>query len=284
MTMTMNLYFAFVNLSIKPSAQNEIFLCLCSAFGEARGYPVERDIYLTALQHAQRGEKIDTSKVILTPDPIGVAASTRKSSSKVRSLLRNSAGRPMGPPAFAMSRRGYANGGPFSPQRFAGPPPGFGPMPPPPGMPPIPPMSLYGPRPFRYGPPPAMRQAMPPTLPGAGFPHPGFPPRMPGPPRMVGPSRLPTGPTARLPKMLPPPPSRAIKHQAQKKHQMRNGIIERTVNIRLKRDGTVNSRRMMPKVHKEQDFTVDTFEENLLTTSTIAQPRRHTRGRFNQAK
>lgn len=225
----------------------------------------------------------------MTPNPIGVegtlAVSTRKNSSKIRSLLRNSASRPMGPPAFAMSRRGYANSGPFSPQRFAGPPPGFGPIPPPPVMPPIPPMSpLYGPRPFRYGPPPAIRQTMPPTPPGAGFPHPGFPLRMPGPPRMVGPSRLPAGPTARLPKMPPPPSSRAVKHQAQKKHQMRNGIMERTVNIRLKRNGPANSRRMMPKVHKEQDFTVDTFEENLLTTSTITQPRRHTRGRFNQVK
>jgi len=192
----------------------------------------------------------------------------------------------MGPPTFAMSRRGFANGGPY-PQRF-GPPPVFGSMPPPPCMPPIPPMSppLYGPRPFRYGPPP-MRQAMPPTPPGPGFPHPGFPPRMPGPPRMVGPSRLPAGPTTRLPppKMPPPPPppSRSTKQlQAQKKQQIRNGIMERTVNIRLRRNGPASSR--IPKAHKEQDFTVDTFEENLLTTSIVVQPRRQTRGRFNRAK
>lgn len=268
---------------------NEIFLCLYSAFGEARGYRVERDVYLTALQEVQRGEKIDTSKVILTPDSTGVAAPTRKNPSKIRS--KNSAGRPspMGPSAFAMSRRG-----PFSPQRFAG-PPGFGPMPLPPGMPPIPPMSpaLYGPRPFRYGPPP-MRQAMPPKPPGPGFPHPGFPPRMPPvPPRMAGPPRLSAGPTARLPplKMPPPPPpppllpsSRSTKQlQAQKKQHIRNGIMERTINIRLRRNGPV-SNRSMPKARKEQDFTVDTFEENLLTTSIVAQPRRQARGRFNQVK
>ncbi|XP_011687672.1 PREDICTED: RNA/RNP complex-1-interacting phosphatase [Wasmannia auropunctata] len=255
------------------------------AFGEARGYPVERDVYLAALQEVQRGEKIDTSQVVLTPDPI--ITSNKKNSLKIRPLLKNSSGRPMGRtlPAYAMSR-GFANGRPFSPPRFAGPPPGFGPMPPPPGMPPIPP--LYGPRPFRYGPPP-MRQAMPPTPPGPGFPHPGFPPRMPGPPRMAGPSRIgPGGPTARLPppKMPPPPPplSRSTKQlQAQKKQHIRNGIIERAMNIRMRRNGPV-SNRVMPKAHKEQDFTVDTFEENLLTTTVVAKPRRQTRGRFNQVK
>ncbi|XP_071556324.1 uncharacterized protein [Temnothorax nylanderi] len=265
------------------------------AFGEARGYPVERDIYLAALQEVQRGEKIDTSKVVLTPDSTGVVATSRKITSKMRSLLKNSAGRPMGPPKFPMSRRGFANGGPFSPQRFgiAGPPPGFGPMPPPPpGMPPIPPMSppLYGLRPFRYGPPP-MRQAMPPTPPPGpgGFPHPGFPPRMPVPPRMAGLPRLPAGPAARLPPMKmpppPPPPSRTPKQQlqAQKKQQIRNGIMERAVNIRLRRNGPASG-RIIPKARKEQDFTVDTFEENLLTTTIVAQPRRQTRGRFNQVK
>lgn len=266
---------------------NELFLCLYSAFGEARGYPVERDIYLTALQEVQRGEKIDTSEVALTPNSTGFAASARKNSSKVRSQLKNSAGRPMGPPAYAMSRRGFVNGGP--PQRFdiAGPPPGFGPMPPPPGMPPIPPMSppLYGPRPFRYGPPP-MRQAMPPTPPGPGFPHPGFPPRMPGPPRMAGPPRLPVGLTARLPSLKmpppPPPPSRTAKQlQAQqKKQQIKNEIMERAINIRL-RNGLASSR--MSKARKEQDFTVDTFEENLLAPSIVVQSRRQ-RGRFHQAK
>lgn len=266
---------------------NEIFLCLCSAFGEARGHPVERDIYLTALQDVQRGEKIDTSKVVLTPDSI---APSMKKNPKARSPLKNPAGRPMGPAAFAMSRRGFANGGPFPPQRFAGPPPPppprFGPMPPPPGMPPIPPISppLYGPRPFRYGPP--MRQAMLPTPPGPGFPHPAFPPRLP-PPRMAGPPRLPAGSAARLPPMKmpppPPPPSRTTKqHQAQKKQQIRNGIMERSI-IRLRRNGPTSS-RIMARVRKEQDFTVDTFEENLLTTSSVAQPRRQTRGRFNQAK
>ncbi|XP_011878748.1 PREDICTED: RNA/RNP complex-1-interacting phosphatase [Vollenhovia emeryi] len=262
------------------------------AFGEARGYPVERDIYLAALQQVQRGKKIDTSQVVLTPDVSAVIAPTRKTSLKMRSSVKTLLGRPMGPPGFAMSRRGFANGGPFAPQRFAGPPPGFVPMPPP-GMPPIPPMSPppYGPRPFRYGLPP-IRQAMPPT-PGPGcFQHPGFPPRPPGPPRMAGPPRLPTGPTARLPprKMLPPPPpppppppSRSTKQfQVQKKRQVRNGIAQHAVNIRMRRNGPAN--RIVPKARKEQDFTIDTFEENLLTTTSVAQPRRQTKGRFNQVK
>lgn len=265
---------------------NEIFLCLYAAFGEARGYPIERDIYLAALQEVQRGEKIDTSKVILTPNSIGVAAHSRKNSLKVRSQLKNLSGRLMGPPAFAMSRRGFVNGRPFSSQRFgiAGPPPGFGPLPPP-GMPPIPLMSppLYGPRPFRYGPP--MRQAMPPTPPGPGFPHPGFPPRMPGPLRMAGPPRLPAGPAARLSQLKmpppPPPPSRTAKQLQQKNQQIRKEIMERALNVR--RNGSVSS-RIMSKARKEQDFTVDTFEENLLTTTIVAQPRRQSRGRFNQVK
>lgn len=257
------------------------------AFGDARGYPIERDIYLTALKELQCSERIDTSKVVLrSASPTAVP--TKK---KARSL-KNRTGRPMGPPAFTMSRRSFANGGPFSPQRFAGPPPGFGPMPPP-LMPPIPPPMgppLYGPRPFRYGPPP-MRPAMPPTPPGPGFPHPGFPPRMPGLPRMAGPPRLPVGPAARLPppKMPPPPPppplpSRTGKQlQGQKKkQQIRNGIMERAINIRLRRNGPAS--RIMPKAHKEQDFTVDTFEENLLTNSIITQSRRQTKGRFNQSK
>lgn len=280
----------------KAYRPNEIFLCLYPAFGEARGYPIERDIYLTALQEVQRGEKIDTNKIVLMPDPISLTASTRKNSKR---SLKNS-GRPMGPPIFAMPRRGFANGRPFSSQRFArgiaGPPPGYGPMPPPPsGMPPIPLMSppLYGPRPFRYGPPPIRPvQAMPPTPPGPGFPRAAFPPRMPGPPRMAAPPRLSAGPAARLPppKMPPPlpppkmpPPSRSKQLQIQKKQQIRNGIMERSVNVHMRRNGPV-SNRSLPKVHKEQDFTVDTFEENLLTTSNIAPPRRQTRGRFNRAK
>ena len=201
----------------------------------------------------------------------------------------------MGPPIFAIPRRGFANGRPFSSQRFgrgiAGPPPGFGPMPPPSGMPPIPLMSppLYGPRPFRYGPPPIRPVQAMPTPPVPGFPRPAFPPRMSGPPRMSAPPRLPVGPTARLPppKMPPPPPkmpppSRSKQLQTQKKQQIRNGIMEHSVNIRMRRNGPVN--RTLPKVHKEQDFTIDTFEENLLTTSNITQSRRQMRGRYNRSK
>lgn len=123
----------------------------CSAFGEARGYPIERDIYLAALKEVQRGEKIDTSNIVLQPtNIIEIPSATKK---EARLELKPSMG-VMGPPGFAMSRRGAVNGALFPPQRygFAGPPPGFRPMPPPPGWPPLPPPMdppLYGPRPHR---------------------------------------------------------------------------------------------------------------------------------------
>lgn len=149
-----------------------------------------------------------------------------------------------------------------------------------------------------------MHPAMP-TPPGPGF-RGGFPLRMPGPPpRMPGLPRLPPGgPAARLPPKMPPPPSslppplpppplpppRPPRSAAGKqlpgqkrKQQIRNGITERAINSRLRRNGSGNNRNM-PKVHKEQDFTVDTFEENLLTTSTTGQLRRSTKGRYSQAK
>ncbi|XP_014482806.1 PREDICTED: protein enabled homolog [Dinoponera quadriceps] len=264
------------------------------AFGEARGYPVERQVYLAALKEVKRGEKIDTSKVVLQLTNITeIPSPMKKNTLRTRPILKS----PMGPPGFAIPRRGSANGAPYPlPQRFGfvGPPPGFRPMPPP-GLPPLPPPMgppLYGPRPLRYGMP--MRPAMP-TPPGPGFLLPGFPMRMPGPPRMAGPPRLPpAGPAARQPppKMPPPPPpppppplsrttvSKQLQAQ-KKKQQIRNGIMEREVGLRLRRNGPASS-RIIPKMHKEQDFTVDTFEENLLTTS--APGRRSTRGRYSQAK
>lgn len=144
-----------------------------------------------------------------------------------------------------------------------------------------------------------MRPAMPLSPPGHGFPHHGYPPRMPGPPRMAGPPRLSAGPPPRLPppkipppSPTPPPPPRTTKQlQAQKKkQQLRNGIMDRTTNIRsLRRNGPV--RITIKMNNKEQDFTVDTFEENLLTTtstttttSSTASQSRRSRGRFNQTK
>lgn len=240
------------------------------------------------MKEVQPGEKIDTSKIVLTSNPISVATTKKKIDTRLAMKNRLSRQSPMGPPGPAMQRRGYANGRPFPSQRFGGPPPGFGPLPPP-GMPPLPPPlppPHYALRPFRYGPPP-MRPAMPPTPPGPGFPpHPGFPPRMPGPPRMAGPSRLPAGPAARLPPKMPPPPppplpSRTAKQLQAQKKKIRNGFVERTVNMRLRRNGPTG--RIMPKMRKEQDFTVDTFEENLLATSAV-QSRRPGKGRFNQTK
>ncbi|XP_020288464.1 RNA/RNP complex-1-interacting phosphatase [Pseudomyrmex gracilis] len=257
------------------------------AFGEARGYPVERNIYLDALKEIQPGDRIETSKINLSQ--ISTPATGRK---RIR-LRKTRVVYPSGSTLSAM-RRNFANGRPFPSQRF-GPPPAFGPIPPPPPhgmldwplppppMGPPPPPPPYGPRPFRYGPPPARPPLTPPH--GPGFPHPGFPPRLPGPPRMTGPPILPAGPVARLPPPkipppfdlpLPPPPSSSRTSKLQKKkQQVRNGIAERSVNIRMRRNGPVS---VTPK--KEQDFTADTFEENLTTTTS----RKHTKRSFNQSK
>ncbi|RLU25946.1 hypothetical protein DMN91_002109 [Ooceraea biroi] len=262
------------------------------AFEEARGYPVERDIYLSALKEVQRGKKIDTSKTIMMPTNPTIV--TKKNSLKIRSSLKNLTDRSdrfsVGPPTFSMSRRGFANGGPFSSQRFAGPPTTFGHMPPPPpDMPPISPPHMgphylpYGPRPFRYGAPPMRPMSQPPC-----FPHPsGFPSCIPGPPRMPS-LRRPSGTRLplKMPPPLPPPPplsssrtSRA-KQLQQKQNHIRNGIMERAVNMRLRRNGPTD--KVMSKVHKEQDFTVDTFEENLATSASthLRRPKR----RFSRTK
>ncbi|KAK2584094.1 hypothetical protein KPH14_006537 [Odynerus spinipes] len=283
------------------------------AFEEARGYPIERDAYIAALKEIPRGEKIDTSKITLST-PSNLATSLRRVSSKARSALKHPGGRPaaypMGPPppGFAPPRRGFVNGAPYphQPFGFGIPPPGFGSMPPhPPGMPLPPPPGppMYGPRPLRYGPPPppppppAMRAPMPPPppamrAPGPGFHPPGFPLRLPGPPRMSGPPRLPPGPPARLPppKMPPPPPPpRPQIRQPIHKQQLRNGVVvlpRSSLRLTRRKVGSGSGvGAAMLKVIKEQDFTVDTFEENLLAVSTTkTRLRRPHKGRYNQAK
>ncbi|XP_043492444.1 RNA/RNP complex-1-interacting phosphatase-like [Polistes fuscatus] len=233
---------------------------------------------------------------------------------------------PMGPPpGYKPHRRGFTNGAPYLPQPFGfgAPPHGFGSMPPhPPGMPPPPPgPPMYCPRPLRFGPPlpppppAAMRAPMPPLPPGpdfrrsvvnSGFHPPAFPNRLPGPSRMSGPPRLPPGPQSRLPppKMPPPPPppppqvrqvsvkrlqANKKKHQHQQS-QIRNGmaVLPRS-SMRLTRREVSTTRRIRnvsTKMIKEQDFTADTFEENLLAvSSTNSHLRRSTtKGRYHQTK
>ncbi|XP_053978960.1 WW domain-binding protein 11-like [Hylaeus anthracinus] len=273
----------------------ELGECL-KAFAEAREYPIEREIYLNALRKTPRDKKIDTSKVRLDSPP----QSTPETPRKMRSSFKRPGGRPasytMGPPGFVPLRRGFAKDGAYPPPPFGfgGPPPGFRPMPPiPPPMPPGPP-PMYGPRPFRYGPPP-MRPVIPPPPPRPGFPLPGFPPplgpiRAPGGPGLPG---LPPAPPPRLPPPKMPPPPAAVRPavlkrlQTQKrKQQIRNGMVSPARNpvgpsTRLLRRGN-QANKTLPKVAKEQDFTLDTFEENLLA---IASPqRRPSKGRFNQNK
>ncbi|OAD61985.1 putative tyrosine-protein phosphatase F54C8.4, partial [Eufriesea mexicana] len=249
--------------------------CL-KAFEEARGYSIERKIYLNALQKTPR-EKIDTSKISMESS----SSSSYESLSK-RKLFSHpaSGGRfglyTMGPPGLVSARRGFAKDGPFSPGHFGfgGPPPGFRPMPPPPGMPPVPPLPgpppMYGPRPFRYGPPPAPSMRPPPPRPG--FPFLGFPPPRP-PPTMLPP-----------PKMPPPPPPRVTLQQLQtqkKKSHIRHGVVSKNRAGAMRQNSQL--RRILPKLLKEQDFTVDTFEENLLAVSTQTN-RRPNKGRYNQRK
>ena len=265
------------------------------AFEDARGYPIEREIYINALKRTPR-EKIDTSKIGLSNRISSEVISNRPM--RFKHTNRHTP-YTMGPPGFVPPRRGFVKDGPFSPPHFGfggPPPPGFRPIPPPPGMPSIPPPSgpppIYGPRPFRYGPPP--RPAMPPPPPRPGFPLPCFPPpcpsRTPG-----GGSRLPPpGVPTRLPppKMPPPPPPqpapsrpvalKRIPSQKRKSH-VRNGIVSLSRNPVSLIRRNVQTNRIIPKLLKEQDFTVDTFEENLLAVSS--QPRRRSsKGRYNQNK
>lgn len=241
----------------------ELENCL-KAFESARGYPIEREAYLASLKKTP-STKLDTSAL-----PADAKAAVPR-------LFFKHRGRPspytMGPPGFAPPRRNFTKDGPFSPPPFAfpSPPPGFRPMPPP-GMPPIPPGSpLFSPRPFRYGPPP--RAAMPP--PGPAFMLPNFPPC---------PTRMPP-PVARLPppKMAPPPPpkmappSRAAALKRLQSHRRKSQARNDAAHARIRRN---DGRRSLPKLAKEQDFTVDTFEENLLAR----QPGKRVRGRFAQCK
>ncbi|XP_047351917.1 RNA/RNP complex-1-interacting phosphatase-like isoform X3 [Vespa velutina] len=294
------------------------------AFEEARGYPIYRDAYVAALKEIPRGEKIDTNKINLfnpsTTRKENYSIPVRRVLDQYRLRLKHPKGRPvpypMGPPpGFKPHRRGFTNGAPYPPQPFGfgAPPLGFGSMPPhPPGMPLPPPPGppMYGPRPLRYGPPPpppppppAMRAS------GPGFHPPGFPLRLPGLPRMAGPPRLPPGPPSRLPppKMPPPPPppppqvrqavvvkrlqAHKKKHHNQHQEQQiaRNGrIIPLGSSMRLTKREVSTARRIRnitSKITKEQDFTVDTFEENLLAvSSTNAHLRRPLKGRYHQTK
>ncbi|KAI4498739.1 hypothetical protein M0802_006206 [Mischocyttarus mexicanus] len=212
----------------------------------------------------------------------------------------------------------YGFGAP--PHGFGPHPPGM-PPPGPPGPPMYGPRPLrFGP-PLPPPPPPVMRAPMP-LPPGPDFrrsvgssgfhPPPGFPPnRLPGPSRMSVPPRLPPGPQSRLPppKMPPPPPPpppqvrqisvKRLQNNKKKHHnqhhqhhqqQIRNGmgVLSRS-SMRLTRRDVSSTRRIRniaTKMIKEQDFTIDTFEENLLAvSSTNSHLRRSTtKGRYNQTK
>ncbi|XP_051163619.1 RNA/RNP complex-1-interacting phosphatase-like [Leptopilina boulardi] len=235
------------------------------AFQEARGYPIERQNYVSELKKAPCGRKIDTSKVNLTPSN----ARVRKVPVKRRPPPNHQGGRPPPPPPYLMGppgpgfhpppppplRRGFANGGPFPrggppPRGFNFPQPGYGPRlagPPPP----------FGPR---LGPRMGIRNPIPPM--GAPAPHPRgpphcmpIPPRMSMPPRMAGPPRLPMGPLPRLPPAKMPPPRLPL--APQQISSKRNSLQIR------KRKSRAAAATAITKTIKDQDFTVDTFEENL---------------------
>lgn len=257
------------------------------AFAEARGYAIERQNYVT---HLKRNSK-NSLPVAQEEPPFTSTVKTTPFAGGSRNRLRTT---PHERPSNSMRRCYVKDGcGAFPPQPSPPPPPfGF------PGprfrpMPPLrcPPM-MFGGRPFRYGPPrhppPPPRSGFPipgfpPPPPRPSFPMPGFPPP-PGPKRNAGGPRIPPGPPARLPppNMPPPPPPppppssqttrprpsvlKRMQTQQRKQH-IRNGIamlVENRANL-IKR--TAQYSRLIPKLHKEQDFTVDTYEENLLTGS-----------------
>ncbi|XP_046749442.1 probable tyrosine-protein phosphatase F54C8.4 [Diprion similis] len=300
-----------------------------TAFQEARGHPVERDIYINDLKTIPKGKKLDTKEINLESSSMPVRGHKRIPK-RVNPMGPMG---PPGPPGFHPPRRGFPNGRPFPPphlDHFGYGPPAFNPpmplRPPRPPRPLRPPMSpvpprppmppplgvSYGPRPLRYGPPP-----------GRGFPSLGFPPRMPhGPPRMPMPPcppRLPgppgplgppgpmgplpgpmgpPGPGPRLSQRGPPqemPPMMKGLYQYQQQHKkkqlMRNGNGVRNGQT-VKRKKPAEMAIHVPRLHGEQDFTVDTFEENLTTAvvslvptvpATLATggPKRRNKGRFN---
>ncbi|KOX80956.1 putative tyrosine-protein phosphatase F54C8.4, partial [Melipona quadrifasciata] len=242
--------------------------CL-KAFETARGYPIERRIYLNALQRTP-SVKVDTSKISVKSPASEPATRKRVPFKRPYPML------PV-PLNFAARRRCFAkDGGPFSPLpplppphfAFGVPPPAaFRPMPPPPlGMLPIPPPPppppqaasphMYRPRLFRYG--PAPRPVMHPPPPRPGFPT--------APPRLKS--------VAILKRM----------HSQKRKSHVRNGLVTPVRNPVDRHRQTSQSSSGRPKLMKEQDFTVDTFEENLLAVvSSQSSGRRSARGKFRQA-
>lgn len=146
MTASESITATFLSPPTRAHCPSEIFRCLCTAFSEARGHPIERDVYLDGLKEVQRGEKIDTSEIVLTSTNT-IEVRMRRNTLKMRATSKQL----MGSPGYPMSRRAAANGAPYHPppQRFGFALPGFRPMPhPPPGLPLIPPPMgppLYGP-------------------------------------------------------------------------------------------------------------------------------------------
>ncbi|XP_048509603.1 RNA/RNP complex-1-interacting phosphatase isoform X2 [Athalia rosae] len=281
-----------------------------TAFQEARGYPLERDVYLNDLKITPKGAKLDTKSIILDAR-----------SNLPRSRISDPYA-PMGPHVFHPSRRGFPNGRPFLPpgppppshdqfNRFNG--PTFNPpMPPMPLMPP-PLGAPYGPRPLRYG-PPSQR-----GFPGHGFPPgprmPPCPPRMPmpgGPPRLPaplgppgplcppGPIMGPPGPGGpRLPPHGTPHhgPPKPLLPMLQRPHRPTLSLLRNEGGIRLAPEIVRRKESMEPmhhvlRLHREPDFTADIFEENLTageipaavhTRSNLRSPimRPRNKGRFN---
>ncbi|XP_012281096.1 uncharacterized protein LOC105700088 [Orussus abietinus] len=274
------------------------------AFEEARGHTFDREIFVNDLKKVPKGEKIDTSKVTRS-QPVPMRKMLLKDHTLKRFGRHHLMG-PPGPPGFVPppGRRGFAaNGAPY-PQPFGfRPPGGFGPMGPPPGpMPPPPPGPMFGPPralrpsrppPPRFGlPPHPMRPPLPPPGPGGMPPRPGFHPmRMPVPPRMPpGPPRLPPCPPPRIPgpQMPPPPPPVVAKRLQTPKKKVRRDVptapgprssaLHQVSRLRPRNLGG-------PKPPaKEQDFTVDTFEENLASTRPTPGPVRRPKTRFGLPK
>lgn len=237
-----------------------------NAFQEARGYPIEREEYVAALKTVPPNDKLNPPpmklmRVMENSESLGPVSMGRQRRWDQPPVM----GPPPRPPRLSrpprLPRRLFD--GPFGSQplfNVNGPRPNFGPMPPPlpppphamgPIPPPPPPEAL--PRPPFFGSRMQRYQLRPIKMPRGPRPPPtNLPARMPPPvltANFAAFAPVPLAPLPPIPPALPPSRRRLVFNRASLKRKacLMNGSAADPFD--------------------EQDFTADTFEENLLAAS-----------------
>ncbi|XP_015602895.1 RNA/RNP complex-1-interacting phosphatase [Cephus cinctus] len=245
------------------------------AFQEARGYPIERENYVESLKQVPRGEKIDTSHVVLVErrnrNVVGKKGSKRERKRKPNTSSASRESWRSAPTSYQSSRRGFPEGSSYQqPYPFDGAEFGlFAPM-----MPPLPPPSLSA---VPSLPPPRIRHRSRPSRYGAYCPSPGphnppaiLPPMPPPGPSYHCTNYHPRHSTLRVsgpPRLIRPPsqPSTSLGSYSSivKYNRARNDGSSVPFDSAVRRPVNRTKLRNRPN---DQDFTVDTFEENLTAT------------------